>query len=114
MLSFHPHVACSFTVFLSSVFVMVLVCIHVVAYVRFPVIGMVITVITIVIIMVVAMIIIVVITMFVTMVVVVVVCTTHCSNGNGECFHVFCFEFKHVFTCFEFVNRDCCASWTVA
>ena len=113
MLSFHPHVACSFTVFLSGELFVSLVCILIMACFRFPMIVMFITVFTIVIIMVVAMIIIVVITVLVTMVVV-VVCATHCRNGNGECFRVFCFEFEHVFSCFEFVDRDGCICWAVA
>ena len=64
-------------------------------------------VIAVVVIMVIAMVVIMVIAVVVvvvTVVMVVVVCTAHCCNSNGECFHIICFEFEHVFACFEFVN----------
>ena len=86
MLSFHPHVACSFTVFLSGVLVVILVSAHVMTD-------------TVVFVTMVIMF----VTMLVAMVMM-VVCTTHCRNGNGECFDIFCFEFEHVFSGFEFVN----------
>ena len=99
MLSFHPHVACCFAVFLSGVLVMVLMRVHVVAYIRVPMVVMTILVITMVI-----MIVAVFVAVFVTMVMMVVVCTTHCRDGNCERFHIFCFEFEHVFSCFKFVD----------
>ena len=74
---------------------MVLMRVHVVAYIRVPMVVMTILVITMVI-MIVAV--------FVTMVMMVVVCTTHCRDGNCECFNIFCFEFEHVFSCFKFVD----------
>ena len=84
---------------------MVLVCIHVVAYIGFPVIRMVvIMVIAVVIMVIIAMVIMVIIAMVIAVVMVVVVCTAHCCDGDGECFHILCLEFEHVFACFEFVN----------
>ena len=64
-------------------------------------------VIAMVVVMVIAMVVVMVIAMVVvviTVVMVVVVCSAHCCNGNGECFHILCLEFEHVFACFEFVN----------
>ena len=103
MLSFHPHVACSHTVFLSSVLLMGFVSILIMASFRLPVV-----------IVIVSILVAVIPVVFVTMVVVVVVCTAHCCNGNGERFHVLCLKFEHVFARFEFVNRDCCVCWAIA
>ena len=93
MLFFKPHVACIFTVLLSGVFIVIFVCVHVVTDAVFVAMFVIVFI---------AMVII--IAVLVTMVMVMVVCTTHCCDSNGECFHILCLEFKHVFACFEFVD----------
>ena len=68
---------------------------------RLPV---VIVIISMVVTVIVSMVVTVIIAVFVTVVMMVMVCTAHCCNGDGECFHILCLEFEHVFACFKFVN----------
>ena len=72
--AFHPVMACGFTVFLSGVFIVVLMRVFVVADTA------------------------------VLITVVVMVCTAHGCNGHSEWIFRFGLKFKHVFACFKVVN----------